>query len=93
MPPMGVKACLLIREDIEELINSKEFKDITSVNVADLGEGFTVPQYIVDKMFTVMTNIRKRIDNQRAVLDVDCTLKGSISELSAFDSDLSSPLE
>lgn len=93
MPSTGVKVYLLIKEDIMELINSKEYKDIPGISEQDLDQEFTVPQNIIDKMTTVMTNMRKRIHHQRVISDADCTFKGSISELSTFDSDLSSSFD
>lgn len=42
MPPAGGRAYLIIKQDIEELIFSDEYKNASGVNAADMGIGFQV---------------------------------------------------
>lgn len=54
MPPAGGKAYLLVKQDIEDLLNSEEYLNVPGVNPQDMGEGFCVPQFMIEKMKTKM---------------------------------------
>lgn len=58
MPPTGGKAYLLVRDDILELIESEEYRNTANTNIEDMGEGFTVPQTMINKMITAMEAAR-----------------------------------
>lgn len=68
MPPTGGKAYLLVKDDIIELINSNKYKDTPGVNIEDMGEGFTVPQSMIEKISNSMRNMKNlktnKIDNK-----------------------------
>ena len=98
MAPTGGKAYLLVKEDILQLMNSKEYQGIPGVNLSDMGEGFTVPQNMIDKMIAVMQNMRNNIINRSKIdfktqnlacnEDSSSSQTTSISELPILDSDL-----
>ncbi|XP_015789856.1 deoxynucleotidyltransferase terminal-interacting protein 1 isoform X3 [Tetranychus urticae] len=58
MPPAGGKAYLIIKEDIEDLLISDEYRDAPGVDGDSMGVGFTVPSYIIDKMKKTMEALR-----------------------------------
>lgn len=68
MPPTGGKAYLLVKDDIIELINSNKYKDTPGVNIEDMGDGFTVPQSMIEKISNSMRNMKNlkanKIDNK-----------------------------
>ncbi|KPM10954.1 hypothetical protein QR98_0095190 [Sarcoptes scabiei] len=70
MPPTGGKAYLLVKDDIIDLINSNEYRDVPGVNVEDMGAGFTVPQLMIDKIIESMRSLRKiRSKNRKSTKD------------------------
>lgn len=60
MPPAGGRAYLIIKEDIEQLIESDEYVNAPGVNADDMGQGFVVPQFMIDKMKSIMSNMRSK---------------------------------
>nr|XP_027199309.1 deoxynucleotidyltransferase terminal-interacting protein 1-like [Dermatophagoides pteronyssinus] len=72
MPTTGGKAYLLVRDDIIELLNSDEYRETPGVDVDEMGEGFTVPQSMIDKISTSMirmTNISIKQSYKSAMND------------------------
>lgn len=64
MPPTGGKAYLLVRDDILELIESDEYRNTANTNIEDMGEGFTVPQTMINKMIAAMEAVRIQQNNR-----------------------------
>lgn len=60
MPPAGGRAYLLIKEDIEDLIQTDEYKGVSGVNAKDMGAGFGVPELIINKMKRLMDGMRTK---------------------------------
>lgn len=60
MPPAGGRAYLIIRQDIEDLLNSDEYKDAPGVEADCMGDGFTVPEYMIGKMKMIMHAMRSK---------------------------------
>lgn len=58
MPPAGGRAYLLIKQDIEDLIATPEYKGMPGVKASDMGQGFNVPERMIDKMKGLMTAMR-----------------------------------
>ncbi|XP_074595980.1 deoxynucleotidyltransferase terminal-interacting protein 1 [Brevipalpus obovatus] len=58
MPPAGGRAYLIIKEDIEDLLESEEYKNAPGVEVESMGNGFTVPDNMIQKMKRVMDGMR-----------------------------------
>lgn len=54
MPPSGGRAYLLIKQDIEDLLESDDYKNMPGVCPLDMGEGFIVPDSMIQKMKQVM---------------------------------------
>lgn len=57
MPPAGGRAYLLVKEDIEELLNS-QYQGVPGVSAKAMGSGFVIPQFMVDKMKKLMSDLR-----------------------------------
>ena len=68
MPTTGGKAYLLVRDDIIELLNSDEYRETPGVDIDEMGEGFTVPQSMIDKISTTMrmTGMKNHSINQQS---------------------------
>lgn len=60
MPPAGGRAYLLIQQDIEDLINTDEYKGMPGVNSKDMGSGFVVTERIISKMKKLMDTMRTK---------------------------------
>ena len=60
MPPAGGRAYLLIKEDIEDLIQSHEYIGQPGVNAGDMGDGFLVPQFMLEKMKVIMSSMQSK---------------------------------
>jgi len=58
MPPAGGRAYLIIKEDIEYLMSTDEYRGASGVNPLDMGEGFLVPQFMIEKMKVIMESSR-----------------------------------
>ncbi|RWS21821.1 deoxynucleotidyltransferase terminal-interacting protein 1-like protein [Leptotrombidium deliense] len=65
MPLAGGRAYLLIRDDIQNLLDSDEYKNAPGVNPNDMGQGFTVPETMLVKMRTVMEAMRSNGSHKR----------------------------
>lgn len=90
MPPAGGRAYLLIREDILDLIESEEYKNAPGVNANDMGDGFTVPESMINKMKAMMDAMRnsdmarKKLENKSRTL----TATGNSSAIQSLNDNL-----
>lgn len=57
MPPAGGRAYLLVKEDIEELLES-QYQGVPGVCARAMGQGFAIPQFMIDKMKILMAELR-----------------------------------
>ncbi|XP_076346136.1 deoxynucleotidyltransferase terminal-interacting protein 1 [Tachypleus tridentatus] len=64
MPATGGKAYMMILDDIWELAESEEYRNNPGVMVNQL-VGFTVPEYIIQKMKIYMQNMRTDIQGKK----------------------------
>lgn len=60
MPPAGGRAYLIIKQDIEDLLISDEYKNAPGIEADCMGEGFTVPEYMIGKMKLLMHTMRSK---------------------------------
>lgn len=57
MPPAGGRAYLLVKEDIEELLQS-QYQGVPGVCAKAMGQGFVIPPFMIDKMKILMADLR-----------------------------------
>ena len=70
MPPAGGRAYLLVKDDIEALIDTDEYRGQPGVNAKDMGDGFVVPEVMVAKMRKLMDSL---CDKSSVPVDVKTT--------------------
>ena len=58
MPASGGKAYLLVMQDIQDLLDSPEYRGVVGVDASEMGVGFTVPGRMLHKMRLVMESMR-----------------------------------
>ena len=70
MPPSGGRAYLIVKKDVEDLLESDVYKNAPGVSPLDMGDGFTVPDFMIQKMRQLMAEsrdksiaMRKRLPN------------------------------
>ncbi|RWS03171.1 Deoxynucleotidyltransferase terminal-interacting protein 1-like protein [Dinothrombium tinctorium] len=90
MPLAGGRAYLLIKEDIESLLQSDEYKNAPGVNASDMGEGFTVPESMIVKMRGIMDAMRNGEGPRKQAEAINRAKAAYISSLSAPANDSSS---
>lgn len=75
MPPSGGRAYLIVKKDVEDLLESDAYKNAPGVSPLDMGDGFTVPDFMIHKMRQLMAEsrdksiaLKKRLPNPPAKL-------------------------
>lgn len=67
MPPAGGKAYLIIKEDIENLLESDEYRGAPGVDGNSMGCGFTVPEAMILKMRRTMDAMKNESEMMRSL--------------------------
>lgn len=62
-PISGARAFLVIKEDIEKILNSEEYQNAPGVNGKEINSSFTLPEWILKKIKKDME--KQRIESER----------------------------
>lgn len=88
MPPAGGRAYLLVKDDIEELLES-QYRGVPGVSAKAMGIGFEIPQFMIDKMKRLMSDLRSASINRiKSREELETKSNDTNSNLAATDSSL-----